>query len=121
MRFKVDENLPAEAAELLRYHAHDVLTVTEQSLNGQPDPEVAKVCRAEQRALVTLDLGFGDLRCYPPGDYAGIIVLRPDVQSIQSVLRLLHRLLPIMEEEPLTGSLWIVDEHRVRIRGEKAD
>lgn len=30
MRFKVDENLPVEVAALLRHHAYDALTVTEQ-------------------------------------------------------------------------------------------
>lgn len=40
MRFKVDENLPVEAADLLRQHAHDALTVNQQ-LNGQPDARIA--------------------------------------------------------------------------------
>ena len=116
MRFKVDENLPVEVAELLRQHAHDALTVTDHQLNGQPDTHIADICRAEGRALVTLDLDFADIRNYPPDDSAGIIVLRPATQSIASVLRLLQRLLPLLVGQPVTSSLWIVDEHRVRIR-----
>lgn len=104
MRFKVDENLPVEIAELLRQHAYDALTVTEQQLNGQPDAHIADVCQAEGRALVTLDLDFADIRGYPPGDYAGIIVLRPATQSIVSVLSLLQRLLPLLVEQPLIGT-----------------
>ena len=40
MRFKVDENLPAEIAELLRSAEHDATTVHEQRLMGEADPPV---------------------------------------------------------------------------------
>ena len=121
MRFKIDENLPVEVAELLRLLAYDTLTVTEQGLNGQPDARVAEACQAEQRALVTLDLDFADIRRYPPSDYANIIVLRPVIQSIPSILRLLRRVLPLLAQQPLAGVLWMVDEHRVRMRGAVAE
>jgi predicted nuclease of predicted toxin-antitoxin system len=77
MKFKIDENMPVECAEDLRQAGHDALKVGEQQLAGQPDVRVAQVCQAESRALVTLDLDFSDIRAFPPGDYAGIIVLRP--------------------------------------------
>ena len=41
MRFKFDENMPVEAAELFRNAGHDAATVLEQSLGGQPDPNIA--------------------------------------------------------------------------------
>lgn len=34
MRFKVDENLPIEVAEMLRQAGHDAATVLEQHLGG---------------------------------------------------------------------------------------
>lgn len=117
MRFKIDENLPVEVAELLRRHQHDAATVIEQRLAGQPDAHIAGTCQAEQRALVTLDLDFADLRRYPPADHAGLIVLRPATQSIPAVLALIQRLVPLLDQEPVAGALWIVDEGRVRIRG----
>jgi predicted nuclease of predicted toxin-antitoxin system len=82
MRFKTDENLPAEIAEFLRQRGHDALSVGEQGLAGVPDPAVAAVCQAEKRAIVTLDLDFSDIRRYPPEHYSGIIVLRPVLQMI---------------------------------------
>lgn len=117
MRFKVDGNLPIEAAELLRRHQYDAMTVVEQCLTGQPDPQIVQVCQIEQRALITLDFDFADIRCYPPADYAGLIVLRPTTQSIPAVLSILQRLLPLLRCELPVGTLWIVDERRVRIRG----
>lgn len=117
MRFKVDENLPVEVAELLRDHHYDTMTVVEQRLSGQSDPLIAHVCQIEQRTLITLDFDFADIRCYPPADYTGLIVLRPATQSTSAVLLLLKRLLPLLQYELLAGALWIVDERRVRIRG----
>lgn len=120
MRFKVDENLPVEIAQLLRQQNHDALTVLDQQLGGRPDPDVAQVCLAERRALITLDLGFSDIRLYPPENYSGIIVLRPAVQTTPALVRIVTGVLPLLDQEPLDGHLWVVDERRVRIRGSSA-
>ena len=117
MKFKTDENLPVEVVDLLRQKGHDAESVMDQQLAGHPDGDVAAVCQAEQRALVTLDLDFSDIRSYPPEDYEGIIVLRPVLQTISSILRLTTRAVSLVDTEPLAGNLWIVDEHQVRIRG----
>lgn len=114
MLFKVDENLHSEVAELLRKAGHDALTVFDQGLRGHA--EIALVCRDEQRAIVTLNLDFSDIREYPPEDYGGIIVLRLLDQSRPAVLRVLERMLPLFVAEPLAGHLWIAEEDRVRIR-----
>ena len=116
MRFKLDENLHPDAAEMLRQCGHDAQTVYDQGLRGRTDPEIASVCQREARAVVTLDLDFSDIRVYPPQDYPGIIVLRLPDHSRPAVLRVL-RLMPLFDTEPLPGRLWIVDEHQVRIRG----
>ncbi len=75
LKFKVDENLPIEAAALLCDAGHDALTVSQQQISGEPDATVAAVCNLEGRIVVTLDLDFGDIRAFPPADYAGIVVL----------------------------------------------
>lgn len=116
MRFKTDENLPAQIAELLRQSGHDAMSIPEQKMEGQSDQQVATVCRAEQRAILTLDLDFSDIRQYAPDDYYGIIILRPASHSVPSLLRLTHRVLRLLNDESPLGKLWIVDEHRVRIR-----
>lgn len=116
MKFKADENLPIEVRDDLRRAGHDALTVDDQQLAGQPDIQIAGVCRAEARVVVTLDLDFSDIRVYPPADYAGIIVLRPAVQSVPSIRRLVGQVIALLPTEPLAGNLWIVDEGRIRIR-----
>ena len=116
MQFRIDENLPVEAAEVLRDAGHDAITVHDQQMVGELDPRIAAVCKSEIRAIVTLDLDFSDIRTYPPGDYHGIIVLRPRTQAKPSVLKLIAQLIPLLNTEPLGGNLWILQEAGLRIR-----
>ncbi len=117
MQFKIDENLPVEVAELLQQAGHDVTTVLEQHLSGNADARIASVWQEEERALVTLDTDFADIRAYPPEHYFGLIVLRLKRQDKPYVLELLARLMEVFSSEPLARYLWIVEEGRIRIRG----
>jgi len=62
MRFKIDENLPVATARILSDAGHESKTVHDQRMAGAPDRRLAEVCREEDRALVTLDLDFSDIR-----------------------------------------------------------
>jgi predicted nuclease of predicted toxin-antitoxin system len=117
MKFKIDENLPIEVAQLLREAGHDVYSVHEQGLVGAKDQILAEVCQSENRAMVTLDTHFADIRSYPPETYSGLIVLRLMRQDKPHVLEVLRRVLKLSSSETLEGKLWIVDEKRVRVRG----
>ncbi len=81
-----------------------------------PDLDIATICQQEGRAIITLDLDFGDIRADTPADYAGIIVLRLHQQDKMRILALTQRLIPLLEQEPLVGKLWIVDEATIRVR-----
>ena len=116
MRFKVDENLHPDVAELLQQHGHDATTVYDQGMRGHSDQKIAEICRLEVRSLITLDLDFADLRVYPPKKYPGIIVLRVTNQSRPAILKIFQRIMNSLIQEPLTGHLWIVDEIQIRIR-----
>jgi predicted nuclease of predicted toxin-antitoxin system len=61
VKFKVDENLPAEAAEILRGAGFCADTVGEEDLSGADDTLVASTSRSEHRILVTLDLDFANI------------------------------------------------------------
>jgi predicted nuclease of predicted toxin-antitoxin system len=121
MRFKVDENLHPEAVELLREVGHDAVSVWDQQMRGAKDPTLAEACRAEDRALITLDLGFGDIREYPPEQWPGIIVLRLRGQHRTHVTAVLRRLALLFTTLPLSGRLWVVTEQSVRVRGGESD
>ncbi len=116
MRFKVDENLNDDVAEALRTGGHDAQTVFGEGLRGRPDPDIAEAARREGRALVTLDLDFGNIREYPPEQYRGLVVLRVVDQSRRGVLRLVERVLAVLNRTPLEGQLWVVSDRGIRVR-----
>ena len=75
MKFKLDENLPSSSAAILASAGHDVDTVTAEGLTGAPDQDVVAAATAAGRILIALDRGLGDIRSYPPGSHAGVVVL----------------------------------------------
>ena len=116
VRFKLDENLPRDAEQLLQAAGHDVQTATAEGLGGAADAPIVAACQHEHRVLVTLDLDFADIRQYPPISMPGVWVLRPHLQSAPAIVALLGRALKLLAAEPTEHSLWVIDEQRVRIR-----
>lgn len=108
--------MPEEVGELLRAHGHDASTVFEQRLGGADDERVGEVCRIEGRSLLTLDLGFADIRAHPPAEYRGLIVLRLRTQGRSHLLAQVMKLAPLLTAQELDRRLWIVDETGIRIR-----
>lgn len=92
------------------------MTVGEQNLSVRPDSSIAEVVRVEERALITLDLDFSNVRRYPPSEYRGLVVLRLMRQDKPYVLDVVGRVIPLLARESLDGRLWIVEEGRIRIR-----
>lgn len=117
MRFKVDQNLPIEAADLLTAAGHDAITVYQQSLGGAADERIVEVCKDENRILVTADLDLPDITRYPPAKAPGYMALRLPRQSKQALLGLLAKAIPMLAAHTITGRLWIVEPDRLRIRG----
>lgn len=117
MRFKTDENLHPEVAEFLGRDGHDAATVWDEGLQGTKDARIIERCRLEKRALLTLDLGFADIRTYPPADSYGIVVFRLNNQSRGHVLAVFLLFLEFIKTERLQNRLWIVSEDTLRIRG----
>ena len=89
----------------------------DEGLRGTDDLTIADRCKKEGRVIVTLDLDFANITFYPPEDYSGLIVLRVVDQSRPHVMNVFNEVLDLIDRSPLQGHLWIVEEHRVRIRG----
>ena len=84
MKFKLDENIPVEASILFRESGHDAVTVLDQNMGGKADEHIIQICTQEQRALITLDLDFADIKAYPPSNFHGIFVLHKTAIKIKS-------------------------------------
>lgn len=116
MRLKLDENLPVTLARGLRDLGHDVDTVQDEGLAGHDDHDVWTTTQAAQRALLTQDLDFSDVRAFAPGTHCGLILVRLRDPSRS---RLAARLLQVFQEEPVEqwqGAVVIVADHKVRVR-----
>ena len=116
MKFKIDENLPPEAASILRGVGFGADTVGQEELSGAEDAVIACTSRSEDRILITLDLDFANIRAYPPGEHAGIIILRMKQQDKRTVLAYVRRLAAALGRRDPAGELWIVDGNRIRFR-----
>ena len=116
MKFKIDENLPAEAAAVLRDAGFDAETIWDERLSGAGDEVVAARVQKEERVLVTLDLDFSNIRAYPPEQFAGIMVLRLKTQDKATVLAYMRRAVTVLQQRSPVGELWIIQHDRVRFR-----
>jgi len=116
LKFKVDENLPAEHAAMLRDAGHEADTVADQRLTGSDDAGLFERCQAEGRILLTLDLDFGNVRAYPPKSHFGVVVFRSRTQDKPTLIALLKRLLPVFSNRSPKQQLWIVENDRIRYR-----
>jgi predicted nuclease of predicted toxin-antitoxin system len=117
VKFKLDENLSPALLSIFAAAGHDAHSIVQQALGGQPDARVIDVCRSEDRALVTLDLDFANILIYPPAKFPGIVVLRLVNQAHVAAEAAIRRMLELLPRESLTGTLWIVEDPRIRIHG----
>lgn len=53
----------------------------DEHLGGRKDSVVVRAAADANRMVLTLDRGVGDVRNFPPGSHAGVIVLRPVSQD----------------------------------------
>lgn len=115
-RMKIDEDLPSEIGQLFMQHGYDALSVSAQGWSGISDPALWPRIQDEGRVLVTADKGFADLRRYPPGSHAGVILLRAREESRRAYLSLAAIALDRVALEELSGAIVVVTDRGVRVR-----
>src|SRR5687767_8805279 len=113
---KLDEALSEALAEPLEQRGYDVATVRSQGWGGLKDSDLWPRVVAEARFFITADKGFGDIRKYKPGTHAGILVLRPERESLVLFRRLLETTLAAHPLESFTGTVSVATSRGVRRR-----
>jgi predicted nuclease of predicted toxin-antitoxin system len=109
---KLDENLGRPHVALLKRYGYDADRVFDQDLSGVVDAELCIHVKRERRFLITLDLGFSDVRRYAPGTHPGILLLRPRRKGRNAVSQVLRRVIAERRLETLAGCLAVADETR---------
>lgn len=115
MKVKLDENMPTAMAELLCGAGHDSATVAEEGLSGTDDKQILRTATAEDRIVITFDVGFGNIRAFPPGSHAGVVVFRLHDQRWAVLEEPARRMLNSGTLDRLRRGLAIINESRVRI------
>ncbi len=64
----------------------------------------------------TFDVGVGDIRAYPPGSHAGVVVLRLTDQSAAAVSKAISDLASLAEPGSLGGAVAVLQRGLFRIR-----
>ncbi len=116
MNFKIDENLPTELADDLRKLGHDADTVLGEGLRGAKDPAVVEAARASDRILFTRDKGIANVRRFPVGKHAGVVLFRPDTSGRRAVMSFVRTRLSDLLRMELAGRLTVVGPDRIRFR-----
>lgn len=118
MRFLIDEDLPRSIKDMLQRYGHEAVDVRDIGFRGSKDRQVAALAQSKGLCLVTGDFDFSDVRNYPPGKYAGIVVLKlPRTATASYILTLLESFL--QQEElvnKMPGKLAVVEPGRIRTR-----
>lgn len=116
VRVKVDEDLPRQIVDMLSTQGHQAVSVLDQGWQGVSDDVLWPRVQAEGRWLITADKGFADLRRHPPGTHAGVILLRPEVESRGAYLQLAAAAFERLDLDHLAGAVIVVTNRGVRIR-----
>jgi predicted nuclease of predicted toxin-antitoxin system len=119
VRIKLDENLGRPHIALLKRHGYEADRVFDQGLSGIEDANLWLRVRRDGQFLITLDLGFSDVRRYVPGTHPGILLLRPRRKGRNAVSNVMRRVLMERRLETLAGCLAVADESRTRVRRPK--
>jgi len=116
VKIKVDEDLPKRVAEALRAVVPDTRTVLEEGLSGMLDTALWETVQREERFLITGDKAFANIRQYPPGTHAGVLLLRPDEVGIPQMMALIREVLNLGILESLGGCIAVSTPRRIRVR-----
>ena len=113
---KLDEGLSHTLMPVLTAHKYEAYTVRGQGWGGMKDRDLWPAVQAEQAFLITIDKGFGDIRRYPPGTHAGVLVLRPDNESLSEYTSLLGTVLASHSLTEFAGCVVVATPRSIRVR-----
>jgi hypothetical protein len=115
VKFKTDENLPLEAASILREAGFPCETVRDELCRRcRPDHHCANTGRRPDTGHA--GSGFSNIQAYAPDQYIAIIVLRPKTQDKATVVAYIHRPITLLRERTPARELWIVQRERICVR-----
>jgi len=116
MRFLLDAGVPRTIQNFLETLGFDALRLSQTKLWNATDEKVFSWAQKENRIIVTRDKGFGDIRSYPPGKHAGIIIIKDPNLSAAKIAEIFRSAWAEMKRADFERNLIIIDRKKVRLR-----
>lgn len=117
-KFLLDANLSPETAIFMSGLGYDAKRVYDIGLGSADDETIAQYATTHNLMIVTFDLDFGHLFKLLAPHEVGIIILRLENQTVESVNAAVQRLLAsnLFKEPENERALIIVEEATIRVR-----
>lgn len=117
IKLLLDANQSPETRKYLIKTFHfDVVDIVTEGKTHLDDEEIVSWAKKESRVIVTFDLDFGEIYHLREKGKLGVIILRLEDQTVESVVRRLHKFFKEETENiDLNTSLVVIEESRIRI------
>ena len=117
LRFLIDEDCPLSLEKLLNSKGFDTIHVKTSGLSGTKDPELFKIAQQEQRIIISRDLGWANIKNYPPNSHCGLVILRLPFEAIAvEICQVLEQFIDRVDISEIACATVIVDKNKFRIR-----
>lgn len=116
MRFIVDMPLGVRVAAWLRDNGHDAVHLRELQKQKLEDPDIFALAVAEQRIIVTADLGFAAIAARARETPTSVILFRLPSEKATEIIARLPGILSSAAIPLMNGAIVTVEPHRSRIR-----
>jgi predicted nuclease of predicted toxin-antitoxin system len=116
MKIKLDENMPAGLAVILRNLGHDTDTIPEEGLASSNDPRVWHAAQQKERFFITQELDFSDVRQFEPGSHYGLLLIRLINPGRKALTWTVKNLFETEDVESWQSCFVVATERKIRIR-----
>lgn len=117
IKLLLDANLSPETREyLIETFLFDVIDLITENKSGLSDEEIVLFAKKERRIIVTFDLDFGEIYHFKEKGKIGVIILRLEDQTVESVNKTLYKFFSsYVKSVNLSKSLVVLKEDKMRI------
>lgn len=116
MRFLADMGISPNVVVWLRANGHDAVHVMERDYQRRSDSEILELARAEERIVLTHDLGFGSLLAASGLTLPSVVIFRLSNMRPASVIAHLRLVAERYAAQLEAGAVLSVTERRIRVR-----
>ena len=109
--------MPRSTARVLKGNGYVVKDIRDCGLRGANDEKVYQFAQDNQAVLITGDMGFGNILCFPIGRHFGIVIVHfPNELASDEINRQLVERFRDLTEDDFKGNLIVIEPGKIRIK-----